>query len=68
MARTATRFVTDEQGQRRAVILDLGEYRRLLKRLEELEDALDLDEAVRTARSFAEYEGVHKELKRQGRL
>ncbi len=65
MATTGTRYLVDKRGRKKAVLLDIKEYSRLVSRLEELEDALDLDEAVRTAQEFRDYreirEGVHKE-------
>lgn len=49
-------------------MIDLREYRELVKRLEELEDALDLDEAVRTAKGFRDYQTIRKELRAKGSL
>jgi PHD/YefM family antitoxin component YafN of YafNO toxin-antitoxin module len=63
-----TKYLVDEKGRKRAVLLDIKEYQRFLQRLEELEDALSLDEAVRTAQSFRGYNEIRAELKREGRL
>ena len=41
------RYVTDETGKRRGVILDIEEYERLLEALEDLEDLRAADEALR---------------------
>ena len=38
--------------ERKAVLLDIAEYVRMVSRLEELEDALELAESVRTARDY----------------
>jgi len=62
------KYVVDEKGRKRAVLLDIKEYQQFLQRLEELEDALSLDEAVRTAQSFKDYGEIRAELKREGRL
>lgn len=62
------RYVVDQQGRKTAVVLDLKEYKRLLEWLETLEDMLDLDEAVRRARHFRDYQQIRQELKRAGRL
>ena len=40
------RYITDETGKRRGVILDIEEYERLLKALEDLEDLRAADEAL----------------------
>ena len=52
------RYLVDEKGRRKAVLLDIKEYRQFLQRLEELEDALSLDEAIRSAQSFRNYDEV----------
>jgi PHD/YefM family antitoxin component YafN of YafNO toxin-antitoxin module len=39
------RFITDDAGNRVAVILDLDEYHKLLEAVEELEDICAYDEA-----------------------
>ena len=62
------KYVVDEKGRKRAVLLDIKEYQQFLQRLEELEDALSLDEAVRTAQSFRDYGEIRAELKREGQL
>ena len=62
------RYLTDERGKKTAVLLDIREYQRFLQRLEELEDALSLDEAIRTAQSFRDYGEIRAELKQAGRL
>ena len=48
-------YVVGGDGRPTAVVLDVRAYRRLLRHVEELEDALALDEAVRTAQSFRPY-------------
>jgi len=68
MATTGAKYLVDKRGRKKAVLLDIKEYSRLVNRLEELEDTLDLDEAVRTARSFRDYREVREDLKREGRL
>jgi predicted DNA-binding protein len=41
-----TRYIVDEAGKRRGVILDIKEYERLLQALEDLEDLRAADEAL----------------------
>jgi len=62
------KYIVDEKGRKTAILLDINEYRRFLERMEELEDALSLDEAIRTAQSFRAYDEIRTELKREGRL
>jgi hypothetical protein len=68
MATSSATYLTDRKGRKKAIVIDIREYRRLLERLEELEDALDLDKAVRSAKSFKDYREVFKELRGEGRL
>ncbi|MBZ5514041.1 MAG: hypothetical protein LAN62_04205 [Acidobacteriia bacterium] len=68
MGNTATKFIVTAQGQREAVLLDLASYRRLLRRLEDLEDALTLDRAEDSSRKLLSYQRVRKRLKRAGKL
>ncbi|MFO7651219.1 MAG: hypothetical protein R6X13_07785 [bacterium] len=46
MSQVKERFVTDGQGNRIAVLLDIDDYRRLLAALEELESIRAYDAAV----------------------
>jgi len=70
MANTSTSpyFVVNDKGQKKYVLLSVAEYERLLQHLEDLEDALSLDEAVRTAKEFRNYADVRAELRKAGRL
>jgi len=45
VAEFAKRYVVDENGERVGVVLDIGEYRRLLEELEELESIRAYDAA-----------------------
>ena len=68
MASSKVQFLVDETGKKKAVVLSLREYRQLLRRVEDLQDALELDVAVRTAEGFRDYEEVRRDLKDEGRL
>ena len=68
MTTTSAKYVVDDKGRKKAVLLDMKEYSRLLTRMEELEDALDLDIASRTAREFRNYGEIREELVKEGRL
>lgn len=56
------KYVVDEKGRRTAGVLSIKDYRALMQRLEDLEDALDLDRAVETATGFWEYSEIRSEL------
>ena len=46
----------------------MKEYRALMQRLQDLEDALELDEAVDTATGFRAYAEIRTELQNEGKL
>ena len=62
------RFVVDERGRKTAVVLDIAAYQALMEHLEDLEDTLELDEAVRSSKSFRSYDEIRAEMKNTGRL
>jgi len=52
----AERFVTDQQGSRLAVILDVRTYKKLLEKAEELEDIRAYDAAKASKEKPVPYE------------
>ena len=68
MAKAKPQYLVDDKGRKRSVLLSIKEYTELLRRLEDLEDALELDEAVRTAQGFRDYREIQAELKDEGLL
>jgi hypothetical protein len=68
MAKTKEKYLVDNKGRKTAVQLDIASYRALLERVEELEDTLALDEAVRSTSAFRPYDEIRAELERDGRL
>ena len=61
-------FVVDTKGRKKSVLLSVAQYEQLLQRLEDLEDALALDEAVQEAKGLRNYAEIRAELKEAGRL
>lgn len=68
MLKVHEKYVVDERGRKTAVVLNVREYRRLLERLEDLEDALNLDEAKRASTGSRPYDEVRSEMKQGERL
>lgn len=62
------KYVVDEQGSRKEVILSSEEFSRLMNILEDQLDAADLDQAIKTDRDAVPYEQVRANLKAEGRL
>jgi hypothetical protein len=63
-----TKYLIDSRGRKTAVLLGIKEYSQLLERLEELQDTLDLDKAIRNTDDFRDYRDIRKELQKEGRL
>ncbi len=59
------RYLVDEDGNRVAVVLDIEEYRRLIERLEELEDVRAYDEAKATDGEIIPFEQAVEEIERR---
>lgn len=68
MTTNATKYLVDGKGRKKAVLLNIKEYSRLLARLEEMEDTLDLDKAIRQKQGFRDYREVREGLHKEGRL
>lgn len=68
MTTNKTKYVVDGKGRKKAVLLNIKEYSRLMARMEELEDTLDMDEAIRQEQGFRDYREVREELHKEGRL
>lgn len=62
------KYLVNEKGRKTAAVLSMKEYRALMQRLQDLEDALALDEAVETATDFREYTEIRAELQSEGKL
>jgi PHD/YefM family antitoxin component YafN of YafNO toxin-antitoxin module len=55
-------YLVDRKGRTKAVLLRAADYKRLLRRLEDLEDALALDKAAKTAKGFRDYTDIRAEI------
>ena len=62
MLKIKPKYVVNEKGRKTAVVLSIKDYRALMQRLEDLEDALDLDHAIETAMGFREYSEIRAGL------
>ena len=64
MMETKEKYVTDSQGNRVGVLLDVEEYRRLLDALEELESIRAYDSAVVARDQAVPFDRAVEEIKR----
>ena len=62
MVQLNPQYVIDNDGERKAVLLNISERQQLLQRLEDLEDALELEEAIKTEHDFKEYNEIKREV------
>ena len=68
MIQGSPRFIVGPDGRKSGVVLEVTQYRRLLRRIEDLEDALALDSAAQSSKRLVSYESVRERLKRSGKL
>ncbi len=61
-------FLVDKEGNAKAVVLDIVEYNKLLRFIENLEDSLDLKRAIETSPGFISHKKLTARLKKQGLL
>jgi PHD/YefM family antitoxin component YafN of YafNO toxin-antitoxin module len=59
-----TRFLTNEKGEKVAVVIGIEEYEKLLEELEDLEDIRAYDEAMASGETPVPFEQAIAEIKR----
>ena len=57
------RYLVDDAGRKTGAVLSMKDYRALMRRLEDLEDTLELDRAVEMATGFRDYTEIRKDLR-----
>ena len=62
MLKIKPRYLVDGAGRKTGAVLSMKDYRALMRRLEDLEDTLELDRAVETATGFCDYEDIRQEF------
>jgi len=55
-------YVTDERGNKKSVVLDMNDFKRIQNELEDLEDALELEIARKNATGFKKWKDFIKEV------
>jgi BMFP domain-containing protein YqiC len=68
MGNTKPRPIAGKSGQKDVLLVRRSHYRRLLRRIEDLEDALTLDRTENNSKNLLDYAEVRKHLKRVGKL
>ena len=62
------RYLVNAKGRKTAVVLSMKEYRLLMEHIEDLEDTLEMDAAVKSETTFRDYRDIRAELKAEGEL
>lgn len=62
------RYLVNAKGRKTAVVLSMKEYRLLMEHIEDLEDTLEMDAAVKSETTFRDYHDIRAELKAEGKL
>lgn len=62
------KYLVNNKGRKTAVVLSMKEYRLLIEHLEDLEDILEMDAAVKTEAESRPYKEIRAELKKEGKL
>lgn len=68
MGNAQPKYVISADGRKQGVMLEMAHYRRLLQKIEDLQDALALDRAEQTSVKLIPYSEVRARLKRAGKL
>jgi hypothetical protein len=68
MANTKVQVAVRKSGQNDVLLIRKSHYRRLLRRIEDLEDALTLDRAEDNCKNLVDYAQVRERFKRVGKL
>jgi hypothetical protein len=68
MREIKARVTVGKSAQEDVLVVRRSHYRRLLRRIEDLEDALALDRAENNSKDLLDYAEVRKRLKRIGKL
>ena len=55
------KYIVNDKGEKTAAVLTMKEYHFLVKCLEDLEDILEMDSAVKTATDFRDYQKIRSD-------
>jgi PHD/YefM family antitoxin component YafN of YafNO toxin-antitoxin module len=68
MANTKAQVAVRKSGRNDVLLIRRSHYRRLLRRIEDLEDALTLDRAENNSKRLVDYAEIRERLKQVGKL
>lgn len=68
MIKLHEKYITTKKGENLEVVIPLGDFKRLLEYIEDLEDKIELEDAIKNAEGFTPIDDFITELKAEGRL
>lgn len=68
MLKINPQYLFNDKGEKTAALLSIKEFQLVMQHLEDLEDAIEMDVAVKTEIDFRAYQDVQAELIREGKL
>ncbi len=68
MLKINPQYLFNDKGEKTGALLSIKEFQLLMQYLEDLEDAIEMDAAVKTETDFRDYQDVQAELIREGKL
>ena len=61
-------FLVDNRGRATSVVLPVAEYKKIIRHMHDLEDSLDLKQAIATSRGTISHASLLEQLKSRGIL
>ena len=61
-------YIIDDTGQKKAVVLDMEEFSKIMDHIEEMEDALDLKNAIEQGGEFVELRAFMERMRQEGKI
>ena len=61
-------YVVDDTGRKKAIIIDLEEFTKLIEYMEDIMESLDLKKAVEQDKEFIELHHFMQQMSREGKL
>ncbi|MFW6118271.1 MAG: hypothetical protein ACOC6R_02120 [Chloroflexota bacterium] len=61
-------YIIDDTGRKKAVVLDIEEFSKIMEYIEEMEDALDLKNAIEQGGEFVELRAFVERMRQAGKI
>ena len=68
MLKINPQYLVDDKGEKTAALLTIKEFQLLIQRLDDLEDTLEMDAAVKTDTEFRDYQDIRSDLIKEGKF